>query len=604
MLDALIGGLVTGNAYALIAVGISLIFGVARLVNFAHGSIFGIGAMVGWWLIVAQGWPFWAALIGVIVATGALGWLIERFALRALASAPPIAPLLATVAVALILDYGSQLVFSPETRRLPPQLETANFRIGGVPFGTLDLAILFVTALSVAGLWIFLRFFRLGLAIRATAQDADAARQVGVEVGAIRGLAFALASALAGIAGLLVGMYYGSVDPTVGFGAGVTGFVAATLGGLGSLPGAVVGGLVLGLAESFGVTWFGGSARPLITFALLIGVLALRPAGLFGGRGMSFTEPLTGTFFGGRPPVRFARWQVMVVLLALTIVLPLVGDDYLLRVGALVAMFGVIALSLTLVAGLAGQISLGQAGFVGVGAYTSALLVKDHGWSFWLALPTAGLVTAVVGAIIIGPTLRLSGHYVSIATLAIGGGVTAALLNLEPITRGPLGISAIPPPNAFGYDIVSARDYYLLALLVFLGCAGLITLLQRSHLGRVWRAIREDEVAAASFGVPVKRYKALAFAIGSFIAGVGGSLLAHQYSFINPSVFGIVVSVQALTIVVLGGMSNVAGAALGAVVLVGLPELFRPLADARTLLFGVLLILLVRFRPQGLLGSD
>jgi branched-chain amino acid transport system permease protein len=267
-------------------------------------------------------------------------------------------------------------------------------------------------------------------------------------------------------------------------------------------------------------------------------------------------------------------------------------------------MFAVIALSLTLVAGLAGQISLGQAGFVGVGAYTSALLVKDHGWSFWLALPAAGLMAAIVGAIVIGPTLRLSGHYVSIATLAIGGGVTAALLNLEPITRGPLGITTIPPPSLFGHEIVSAREYYLLTLGVFLACGAVVALLQRSHLGRAWRAIREDEIAAASLGVPVRRYKALAFALGSFVAGVGGSLLAHQYSFINPSIFGITVSIQTLTIVVLGGLSNVLGAAVGAAVLVGMPELLRPLADARPLLFGVLLILLVRFRPQGLLGSD
>lgn len=604
MLDALIGGLITGNAYALVAVGISLIFGVARLINFAHGSVFGIGAMVGWWLIAILGWPFWAALAGVVVSTAALGWGIERLALRGLASAPPIAALLATVAVGLILDYGSQLLFTPETRRLPTQLETANFRIGGVPFGTLDIAILLVTIFSVVGLWAFLRFFRWGLAIRATAQDPEAARQMGIEVDRVRGLSFALASGLAGIAGLLVGMYYGSVDPTVGFSAGLTGFVAATLGGLGSLSGAVIGGLLLGVAESFGVTWFGGSARPLITFALLVAVLAIRPSGLFSGAHAPFGEPLTGTFFGGRRPLAIRRWHGALLLVVLCLVLPLVGDDYLLRVGALVAMFAVIALSLTLVAGLAGQISLGQAGLVGVGAYTSALLVKDHGWSFWLALPAAGCVAAVIGAVLIGPTLRLSGHYVSIATLAIGGGVSAALLNLEPITRGPLGISAIPPPNAFGHEIVSPRDYYLLTLGAFLVCGGVITLLRRSHLGRAWRAIREDEVAAASFGVPVKRYKALAFALSSLVAGIGGSLLAHQYSFINPSIFSIVVSVQALTIVVLGGLSNVAGAAVGAVILVGLPELFRPLADARTLLFGVLLILLVHFRPQGLFGSD
>jgi branched-chain amino acid transport system permease protein len=601
--DALVIGLITGNTYALIALGLSLIFGVADLINFAHGSVFALGAMLGWWMLAQLHWPLWAALAGVLGATAVLGLGIEAVAVRPLVHAPPIAPLLSTVAVSLILDRAGELVFSPETRRFPSALATNNFAIGALRFGVLDLVILALSIASMTALGIFLRHTRLGRALRATAQDRDAALQMGVRVGAIQGLAFAIASALAGIGGVLVGMYYSNISPSIGFDAVIEGFAAAVLGGLGNLPGAVVGGLLLGIAESFGISWLGGSTRQLIAFAVLIGVLWLRPNGLLGSAVISLREPLTGTFFGRGTAVRPRPWQVAGLAALAIIVLPLAGNDYVLRVATLVAIFAVLGLSLTLPAGTAGQISLGQAGLFAIGAYTSGLLTRELGWSFWAGLPAAGIVSAILGAIVISPALSLRGHYVAIATLGIGAMVVAAILNLEWLTRGPLGVTNIPAPDLFGYALISPRDYYLLSLAVLLACLGLILLLQRSHLGRVWRSIREDEIAAQATGVEVSGYKALAFAVGAFVAGLAGSLLAHQYTYISPDIFGVPISLLALTIVVLGGMSNVWGAVLGAVVLIGAPELFRPLQDVRILAYGLLLLLLVRFRPQGLLGS-
>lgn len=602
MLDALIAGLITGNTYALIALGISLIFGVADLINFAHGSVFAIGAMAGWWLIAEMGLPFPAALAGVVVLTAVLGLLIERLALRPLVNAPPIAPLLSTVAIGLILDRASELIFSPETRRFPSQLPTNNITVGGMRFGTLDLVIMAVSLASMAALWLFLRRSRLGWAVRATAQDRDAARQMGVNVESIQGLAFAVASALAGIGGILIGMYYGNIEPTIGFEAGISGFTASVLGGLGSLPGAVVGGLLLGVAESFGVTWFGGSARQLVSFAVLIGVLWLRPSGLLGTAGAVLREPLTGTFFGRESTVRIQPSIVVAVLAVIAVALPFIGDDYVVQSAAIVAIFAILALSLTLISGSAGQISLGQAGFMAIGAYTSALLSVDHGWSFWPALVAAGLVAAILAPIVTAPALSLRGHYVAIATLGIGAMVVAVILNWEALTRGPMGIFGIPAPDFFGYEIFSARDTYILTGAVLLIACAFVWRMQNSHLGLAWRGVREDEIAARSSGVNAPSYKALAFSLGALVAGLSGSLLAHQYTYINPDVFNFQSSLLVLTIVVLGGMSSVPGAVLGAIVLVGLPEVFRPLAEVRILAYGLALLLLVRFRPRGLMG--
>jgi branched-chain amino acid transport system permease protein len=601
MTDALIAGLITGNSYALIALGLSLIFGVADLINFAHGSVFAIGAMTGWWLAVERGLPLPAVLAGAIVVTGLLGLLIDWLAVRPLAGAPPISPLLSTVAVGLLLARASELIFSPETRRFPSQLPTHNLALGGIRFGTLDLAILLVSLASMSALWLFLRRTRLGWAVRATAQDRDAARQMGVDVARVQGIVFAVASALAGIGGVLIGMYYGNIEPSIGFDVGISGFTAAVLGGLGSLPGAIVGGLLLGVAESFGVTWFGGSARQLVSFAVLILVLWLRPNGLLGAPGM-LREPLTGTFFGSGAALRIRPWQIAFLLLLAGIALPIFGNDYVLQIAGIVVIFAILALSLTLLAGTAGQISLGQAGVFAIGAYTSALLTTEQGWSFWPALLAAGFVAAILGALTVAPAARLRGHYVAIATLGIGAMVVAVILNWEWLTKGPLGVFGIPAPELFGTMIFAPRDYYLLSAAVLLVCCWLVWRLQGAHLGLALRGIRDDEIAARSAGVEPSGQKALAFAAGGFISGLAGSLLAHQYTFISPDVFGFQISLLALTIVVLGGMSNIAGAIVGAAILVGAPELFRPLQDVRILAYGLILFLLVRFRPQGLLG--
>jgi branched-chain amino acid transport system permease protein len=195
------------------------------------------------------------------------------------------------------------------------------------------------------------------------------------------------------------------------------------------------------------------------------------------------------------------------------------------------------------------------------------------------------------------------GHYVAIATLGIGQIVALTLLNWESLTRGPLGISNIPPISVLGFDVVRPREYYWLALASAALVALLVWQLTRSHLGRSWRAIREDETAALTSAIRVDHYKALAFGLSAAIAGVGGALIAHLYGFVSHDSFLASQSILVLTMVVLGGMSSIPGAFVGALALIGIPELFRPLADYRYILYGILLLLVIRFRPRGLIGG-
>jgi branched-chain amino acid transport system permease protein len=226
------------------------------------------------------------------------------------------------------------------------------------------------------------------------------------------------------------------------------------------------------------------------------------------------------------------------------------------------------------------------------------LLALDLNVSVWFAVPAAGVITAILGTALIFPAFRLRGHYVSIATLGVGEIVGLVILNWESLTRGPIGLTAIPP---LPFDSVQGAYWISLGLLVAL--ALLQMRLVRSHLGRTFRAIRDDDVAARAYGISLNRYKGMAFAVGGFAAGISGAVTAHLYSYINYETFTSQISILALTMVILGGLGNILGAIVGAVALISLPELFRATAEWRMLIYGITLLLLIRFRPQGLLGT-
>ena len=601
--DYTVNGIVIGNIYALLAIGLALIFGVANLINFAQGSVFTAGAYLGWTAIRYLHTPLPVTVLIVAVGGAALGAAIERFALRPLHRRSRIAVLLATIGVSLVLDQTLQLIFSAEPRAMPSQLPDWRLPIGGVTIGAIDLAIAGFGVTAAALLFGFLRFSKLGWAVRATAQDPDAARQMGVDIDRVNVAVFAIASALGGVGGLMVGLFYHSIDITMSFDATLKGMVAMLIGGLGNVPGAVAGGLILGLSESYGVALFGTSYRNLFAFVLMIGILVAAPNGLFNWRRELPPEPMTGTFLAPSRPLRMRR-GALYALIAAAALFPMVWNQpYLLQTLTNVLLMALMAFGLTLISGTVGQISLGHAALLAIGGYASGLLALDLGWPFVASAPAAGLITAALGTLLVMPALRMTGHYVAIATLGIGEIVALVILNWSGLTRGPYGLSGIPAPSIGSIELDSPRALYWLTLALVVLFGSLQARVLDSHLGRTWRAIRDDEVAARAYGVEPLRYKALAFAFGGFGAGVAGAIAAHLYSYINHETFNIQLSILAITVVILGGLGNVLGAVLGALLLVGLPELLRPAAEYRMLIYGVALLVLIRYRPQGLLGT-
>jgi branched-chain amino acid transport system permease protein len=297
------------------------------------------------------------------------------------------------------------------------------------------------------------------------------------------------------------------------------------------------------------------------------------------------------------------RVPISIGLAAILLGFPyLLGSEYLVRIATMIAIYVVLASSLNLMIGFTGMYSLGHGAFYGIGAYTSAILATSLGWPFWMTMPLAGLFTALVGAFLGLATLRLRQTFLVFGTLAFGEIVRIIIMNWPSLTRGPMGIPGIPYPTIMGLELSSpAHWYYLIAafsgLMVFL-----IFRLYRSGVGRAWVAIREDEVAASSMGVPVFGYKVLAFTISCLIAGLAGAFYAHFVSFISADQFGMNESFLILTMVALGGTGSIMGPIIGAVILILVPEAFRFLNEFRGVLYGAILIFVIVGKPEGLAG--
>jgi branched-chain amino acid transport system permease protein len=263
------------------------------------------------------------------------------------------------------------------------------------------------------------------------------------------------------------------------------------------------------MIESYGVAAFGATYRNLFAFVIILVVLVARPNGIFSRRRSLPPEPLTGTFMMNKRPVPVPKWGIGLAVL-LAIGLPLfVKNPYLLQVLTNAWLLGMLALSVTLVTGTAGQTSLGQAGFLAIGAYASALFTQRLGWPVELSMLAAALLTAVLGTALVLPAFRLRAHYVAIATLGVGEIVSQVILNGEPLTNGAMGITNITAPGLLGWQAVTAQNIYWYALALLLLGALVHWRMLRSPLGRTWRAIREDDTAAQAYGINLNRYKAL-----------------------------------------------------------------------------------------------
>lgn len=301
------------------------------------------------------------------------------------------------------------------------------------------------------------------------------------------------------------------------------------------------------------------------------------------------------------------RRGALVFLGVVMLLMPLVGSFYQTNIMISALLYVMLALGLNIVVGLAGQLVLGYVAFYAIGAYAYGLLNQFLGWGFWACLPVGGLLAILFGLGLGFPVLRLRGDYLAIVTLGFGEIVRLTLQNWTSVTGGPRGISDIPRPGFFGMsmDIAASTTYiYYLVLAAVVITIVVISRLKNSRVGLALQALREDEIACEAMGVDITRVKLSAFALGSCWAGFAGVIFAAKTTYINPSSFTFMESAMILSMVVLGGMGSIVGVVIAAFILILAPEYLRAFSDYRMLLFGAIMVIMMLFRPQGLISGE
>jgi branched-chain amino acid transport system permease protein len=365
----------------------------------------------------------------------------------------------------------------------------------------------------------------------------------------------------------------------------------------------MLGGLALGVVETLAAGLVSSEYKNVIMYGILLFIL------MFFSRpkvpaGRSITEgskvvvtPAAGLFSSSAPP--WLKPLCAVLLLGLWVLLPLVCGHYTLRILNMAFILSIAVLGLQLIVGYTGQFSFGHAAFYGIGAYTSALLSLHYQLSFFATMPLAAVAAGLAGWIV-APILRLSGHFLAIATLAMGEIIFLLMINWKWLTKGAYGLYGIPFPKVGGFELASDEAYYFLTSVSLGVVFFFLRRLTVSRFGRALAAVRENELAAVTCGVRAFNQKMRAFVIGSGCAGLAGALYAHYISYINPESFKFGVSVEMVTMVVIGGLGSMPGGIIGALVVILLPEYLRFLADYRLVVYGILIITFMMFLPGGL----
>ncbi len=606
-LEQVINGISLGSIYALMAIGFTLIFGVLRLLNMAHGELYMLGAYLGYTGIVLLGLSPWVALPLAAALVFVVAVAIERVAFRPLRDAPHFIPLVSSLAVSTILLEFVRIAYGPYMFGFEFVIPMHTFQIGMVRVTSVQVFLLVVGLGLTAIVQVTLMRTQLGKAIRATSQDLVECRLLGLKVDRIIGGTFGIASALGAAAGMLVSMRVGAIYPDMGFVALVKAFTAAILGGMGSVPGAVLGGYFLGIVESLGSTYLPSGYSDAMPYMILFAVLVLLPGGLLGTKHEQSSHHSVGQMGQGLLERLFASVGdridargIGVALIALVAVVAPFLDDYYLRVLIIIVLYAFMTLGMNVILGLAGQLNLSHSGFLAIGAYASALLTTRAGFDAWSALAVGAVMSALFAVLVSITTFRVRGYYLALVTLAFAEIVRVVISYWIDLTRGMMGVRGIQAVNIGSLAFDTPLRFFWLSL-AFLALGLLVyRLIAYSMIGRALIALRDDETAARSTGLACTRLKVFAFVVSAVYASIGGSLLAHYYTAITPELASVHETVVVLTIAVVGGLGSAAGAIGGSVFVNLLPEVFRSFGDYRLLGYGIILLATILFQPQGL----
>ena len=613
-IEVVVLGVISGLTYSLLGVGLTLIYRSSRVLNFAHGEMGALPALAIPILVLNYRWPYWPALLVTLAGSAAVGALVEFLVFRRLRQASRLTVLVATIGVAqLLFVAGALLPKGGElTGRSYPTPFEATVRIGDLVLGPGQLMIVAVVPAVTAGLALFLRKSKLGRASRAAADNAEAAQLAGVPVARVSLAIWVIAGLLAGLSAILIGPTRPlAISEALGPALMLRALGAAMLGGLTGFVGVFAAGIAIGVIEALAIWNYPiGGVLDVVLFVIILGSLLVKK-GLGqlarGSRESTWAlaaslRPLDARLLAV-PAVRWARRIGIVVVLVLAAFLPLslTSSEQFFLGG--VVLFALIGLSLVVLTGFAGQVSLGQFAFVGVGAAVGGR-IHQLGWPHPAGAAVAVLVGGVLAVLIGIPALRIRGLFLAVATLALSVATSSWLFFQSFLVhRSEFGESSLqlPRPVLFGQSYEREIRYYWICLAALVVVAVAVHRLRRSGLGRTMIAVRDNEPSAASLAISPRSVKLRAFAISGMIAAFAGFLyggLIVNFSSDPGSTFGPGESLSLVVMTVLGGITTVSGAVLGALWVQGLPRLLGE--EWGILTSGVGLIVVLLLLPGGL----
>ncbi|RJF96553.1 ABC transporter permease [Noviherbaspirillum cavernae] len=606
----LLNGLAGASSLFLVAAGLSLIFGVTRIVNFAHGSFYMVGIYVAYTLVerLGGGMSFWLALVLAALVVGVLGAVVEIVLLRRIYRAPELFQLLATFALVLVIKDAALWLWGPDELLGPraPGL-SGSVTILGRQFPQYDLFLIVIGPVVLGLLWLLLTRTRWGTLVRAATQDREMVSALGVNQAWLFTSVFALGAVLAGLGGALqLPREPANLEmDLITIGAA---FVVVVVGGMGSIPGAYIAALLiaevkaiciwLGLVDVFGVSVSFSKLTLVVEFLVMAAVLVVRPCGLL-GRPQAPSRSYGAAEEPLRPAHKLYKLAGVVLVVAL-VVLPLLMKDspYMTVLAIDLMVAALFAASLHFIMGPAGMHSFGHAAYFGLGAYGAAMLVRSFGLPMEASLVVAPLLAAG-GALLFGWfCVRLSGIYLAMLTLAFAQITWAICYQWDAVTGGSNGLTGVWPAPW----LADKTAYYYLTLAVALAGILLLRRMLFSPFGYAMRASRDSFLRADAIGIDVKRMQWVAFTVAGLFAGIAGALFAFSKGSISPETLHVSKSVDGIVMVMLGGIQTLIGPIVGAVTFNWLHDTIARSTDYWRATLGAIILLLVLLFPQGIAG--
>jgi branched-chain amino acid transport system permease protein len=592
-------GFASAASLFLAASGLSIIFGVTRIVNFAHGAFYMLGAYLAFTLTerFSGATGFWGGIIAAALIAAAIGVLVEMVLLRRIYHVPELFQLLATFGLTLMVEDLVVLIWGPSDllgRRAPGFKGAVDFFGQNIPSYELFLIVLGPVVLLL--LWLLFQRTRWGVLVRAATQDRDMVAALGVNQKWLFTSVFALGVFLAGLGGALQ-IPRDAVNHAMDLRVIVEIFVVVVIGGLGSIVGAFVAAVLVSELNAFGILIF-PKISIILVFLVMAVVLIVRPWGLF-GKQEARARRTPGLAVEVWRPLTSGERIAAVVAIILSAALPLVAGDYALNVGAEIAIFVIFAASLHFLMSAGGLASFGHAAYFGLGAYGVAFLAKLVGLPMIVSL-LLGPLLGLLGAALFGFfAVQLSGVYFAMLTLAFAQIVWSIAFQWVALTGGDNGILGVWPER---WAASPARFYWLSLFIAVLAVAAL-RIAVFSPFGFALRAVRDSPLRAEAIGIDGKAVQWTAFVIAGTFAAIAGALFAYLKGSVFPDNLGISLSVDALVMVLLGGVETVSGAIVGAIVYKALSIWLVSQTDLSKLVLGLFIVLIVVVFPKGIVGT-